>query len=184
MLTAKRLTVKALETEDYVVTAAVTDGGEELEADQSRRLFNLRAAINPGTRVAINSVNIAYNRIKNNLLGEISGRNAVFFEEEMDKLNRWAEDKRKSLKTTLKDYDDRIAELKKQARLAPNLPTKLEIQKKIRNLDRKRDDAWRQYDEGARAIERQKDVLIDRVEARLRQKIEEENLFTIQWKMI
>lgn len=102
----------------------------------------------------------------------------------MDKLNRWAEDKRKSLKSALKNYDDQIAFLKKQARMAPNLPEKLALQKKIRSLDKKRDNAWREYDEAAREIERQKDTLIDQIEARLGQEIEEETLFTIRWKLI
>jgi len=102
----------------------------------------------------------------------------------MDKLNRWAEDMRKSLKSTLKDYDNQIADLKKQARMAPNLPEKLALQKKIRSLDKKRDNAWREYDEAAREIERQKDTLIDQVEARLGQEIEEEELFTIRWRLI
>jgi hypothetical protein len=68
--------------------------------------------------------------------------------------------------------------------VAPNLPEKLAIQKKIRNLDKKRDEAWRQYDEGAREIERQKDTLIDHVEARLQQEIEEEDRFTVRWKLV
>lgn len=35
-----------------------------------------------------------------------------------------------------------------------------------------------------KVIERQKDTLIDQVEARLQQETEEENLFTILWKLI
>jgi len=125
-----------------------------------------------------------YKRLKNSIIDNISQRNAVFFEEEMDKLNHWAEDKCKSLKTTLKDYDDDIAELKKQARIAPNLPEKLEIQKNIRKLDKKRNEAWHEYDTAAGEIEKGKDSLIDQVEKRLQQKIKEESLFTIRWKLI
>lgn len=177
------MTVKALDTEDYIITTAVTDDGKELEAEQARRLFNLPANIIHGTRTSVEGVKGVYKRMKNKVIGEISERNAVFFEEEMDKLNRWAEDKRKSLKTTLKDFDDKITELKKQARQALNLPEKLEVQKKIRNIDKKRDAAWRQYDEESRDIERQKDDLIDKVEDRLQQEIEEETLFTIRWRL-
>lgn len=183
-ITARRMTVKALETEDYIITAGVTDDGQELDADQARRLFNLSARVQSHASMPQDGVQAAYDRFKNGILGDISERNAVFFEEEMEKLDRWAEDKRKSLKTTLKDYDDQIADHKKQARVAPNLPEKLAIQKKIRNLDKKRDEAWRQYDEGAREIERQKDTLIDHVEARLQQEIKEENLFTVRWKLV
>ncbi len=182
-ITAQRMTVKALETEDYIITAAVTDEGHELDPDQARRLFNLPARV-AQINVPKDGVQVVYDRLKNSVLGDISERNTVFFEEEMEKLDRWAEDKRKSLKGTLKDYDDQITDLKKQSRVAPNLPEKLTIQKKIRNLDKKRDEAWREYDEGARGIERQKDSLIDGVEARLQQEIEEENLFTVRWKLV
>jgi len=184
ILTAARMTVKALEAEDYIIVAAVTMDGHELDAEQARRLFSLSATVKPIGDVPDGGINLSYARQKNAILSDISERNAVFFEEEMDKLNRWAEDKRKSLKSTLKDYDDQIADLKKQARMAPNLPEKLALQKKIRSLDKKRDNAWREYDEAAREIERQKDTLIDQVEARLGQEIEEEELFTIQWRLI
>ncbi|NOZ86760.1 MAG: DEAD/DEAH box helicase family protein [Deltaproteobacteria bacterium] len=184
ILTAARMTVTALEAEDYIIVAAVTTDGHELDSEQARRLFNLKATVKPIDSVFCDAVKASYVRQKNAILSDISERNAVFFEEEMDKLNRWAEDKRKSLKSTLKDYDDQIADLKKQARMAPNLPEKLALQKKIRSLDKKRDNAWREYDEAAREIERQKDTLIDRIEARLDQEIEEETLFTIQWKLI
>jgi len=178
------MTVKALEAEDYIIVAAVTMDGHELDAEQARRLFSLQATAKSIGDVPDCDVNLSYVRQKNAILSDISERNAIFFEEEMDKLNRWAEDKRKSLKSTLKDYDDQIADLKKQARMAPNLPEKLALQKRIRSLDKKRDNAWREYDEAAREIERQKDALIDQVEARLGQEIEEEELFTIQWRLI
>jgi superfamily II DNA or RNA helicase len=184
ILTAVRMTVKALEAEDYIIVAAVTMDGHELDAEQARRLFSLQATAKSIGDVPDCDVNLSYVRQKNAILSDISERNAIFFEEEMDKLNRWAEDKRKSLKSTLKDYDDQIADLKKQARMAPNLPEKLALQKRIRSLDKKRDNAWREYDEAAREIERQKDALIDQVEARLGQEIEEEELFTIQWRLI
>ena len=184
ILTAARMTVKALEAEDYIIVAAVTMDGHELDAEQARRLFSLSATVKPTGDVPDGGVNLSYVRQKNAILSDISERNAVFFEEEMDKLNRWAEDKRKSLKSTLKDYDNQIADLKKQARMAPNLPEKLALQKKIRSLDKKRDNAWHRYNEAAREIERQKDTLIDQVEARLGQEIEEEELFTIKWRLI
>jgi lysyl-tRNA synthetase class I len=183
-LTANRLTIKALEVEDYIILAAVTDDGYELDAEQARRLFSLTASVSQGCAISAGDVEGVYNRLKNTILNDISERNAIFFEEEMDKLNRWAEDKRKSLKFTLKEYDDRLAELKKKARLAPNLPEKIELQKKIRNLDKKRDHAWKEYDAAAREIELLKDELIDRVEARLQQEIEEETLFTVRWRLI
>ena len=47
-----------------------------------------------------------------------------------------------------------------------------------------RDEAWREYDGAARDIEKQKDDLIDKVESRLQQELQEETLFTVRWKLI
>ena len=118
------------------------------------------------------------------ILDNIAVKNAEFFEEEMDKLDKWAEDKRNSLKLNLKEFDDQIKEYKRNARMAHNLPDKLAAQKKIRDLEKKRDAAWREYDIAGRKIEKQKDDLIDIVEQKLKQKVTIENLFTIQWKLV
>ena len=99
----------------------------------------------------------------------------------MEKLNGWAEDKRRSLKAELKDYDDQIAELKRQARTAPTLPEKLAVQKKLRDVDKKRDEAWRAYDAAARDVEQHKDELLDQVEEQLRQETASEDLFALRW---
>ena len=83
-------------------------------------------------------------RRKNGILAELASRQANWFEEEEDeKLNFWASDKRKGLKSELKDFDDQIAILKKETRLVANLPDKLVIQKTLRELDTKRDAAWK-----------------------------------------
>ena len=68
--------------------------------------------------------------------------------------------------------------------MAANLPDKLAIQKKLRDLDKKRDAAWKEYDEAAKTIEKQKDELLDTVEERLKQTVEEKTLFTIRWKIV
>ena len=123
VLSVNLLSVSALETEDYIISAAIADDGRELSEDSARRLFNLSAKVRKCDRISDDGVRVAYQRLKNKVVNDISERNAVFFEEEMDKLNRVGpRDRRKSLKTTLKDYDDEIADLKKQARMAPQPP--------------------------------------------------------------
>jgi predicted nucleic acid-binding Zn-ribbon protein len=92
-------------------------------------------------------------------------------------------DRRKGLKAELKEYDEQIAALKKEARCAGSLPDKLAMQKKLRDLDKKRDTAWKEYDEAAKQIERQKDRLLDTVEERLKQTVEESMIFSVRWEL-
>ena len=63
------------------------------------------------------------------------------------------------------------------------MPEKIELQKKVKTLDKKRDDAWREYYGAAKEIESRKDELIDAVEARLKQNIKETVLFEIEWEV-
>jgi len=184
ILAVKRLTVNALDSEDHILSIALTDNGNELEADQARRLFNLPADVRYSPSIPTPLIDLAYQRMKAELLSIISERSSVFFQEEMNKLDHWADDKRQSLKTTLDDYDSEITELKKQVRTALNFPEKLAIQRNLRTLEKKRDSAWREYDEAVRGIDRQKDDLIDQTQAKLKQNIEEQTLFTIRWKLI
>ena len=98
----------------------------------------------------------------------MSTRDCRYFETELDKMDKWAEDRRESLRVDLKDTEDRVKEFKKQARLASNLPEKLKLEKERRQLETKRDAAWRAYEQEAKVIEGKKDGLIDEIEKKLK----------------
>jgi len=183
-LLVKKLTVTAAEAEDYIILAAETDDGYRLDSEESRKLFYIPATVTTSHANLSLSPQEIYESEKAKIIAEIGQRDATFFEEEMDKLSRWADDKRKSLRLSLKEYDDQITQLKTDIRTSANLPEKLEIQKKIRKIEKKRDDAWREYDESSRKIEKEKDCLIDKVEAQLKQNVTEETLFTVRWKLV
>lgn len=185
-LTLANLTVESLDAEDYLLFSAVTDDGKLIDNEQSQRLFSLPGSCN-GAKVQIQhreKLNQQLEERKNGIVGEITAKNASFFDDEMEKLDKWADDKRSSLKINLKELDDEIKELKKQARQSANLPDKLALQKKVKGVEKKRDDAWREYDVAAKEIEVRKDDLIDEVESRLKQRIESKEQFTIRWQVI
>ena len=94
-----------------------------------------------------------------------------------------ADDKRAGPKADLKELDDQIKELKREVRQTGNLPDKLALQRKVKALEAKRDEAWRAYDDAAQEIEVQKDSLLDQVEERLGQEVSEEELFTIRFSV-
>jgi len=187
-LMVKFLTITSLESEDHVLLFGMTDDGKILEEEQCQRMFSVSADKSDshdqnGLNTAVPKMNSFYKERKQDILAQMSARDGRYFETELDKMDNWAEDKRKGLKAELKEYDDQIAVLKKEARLAANLPDKLAIQKKLRDIDKKRDTAWKEYDEAAKKIEKQKDELLDTVEERLMQTIEEKTLFTIRWSI-
>ena len=181
-MVAAKLSVSGSDAQDHVILAAVCDDGSEVPESAARRLFDLPAAVSPaGASIDASKAKRLAEKRKKRILGELSERQAKWFEEEMEKLDGWADDKRKGLKAELKDFDDSMAELKKQARTAPSLPEKLAVQKKLRDVGKKRDEAWKAYDAAAAEVERNKDLLLDRVEEQLKQTVGESVLFEVRW---
>lgn len=186
VLTLSLLTITGADRQDHLILCAVTDTGTFLSDEAVKRVFDLPCNVitSPEDIKSNEILQDEVERRRQAILSNLAEKKAQWFEEEIDKLNNWAEDKRRGLKEELKDYDDHINVLKKEAKLAANLPEKLAAQKKIRDLDAKRNTAWKEYDEAAKIIEQQKDSLLDNVEKQLRQTIEEKKIFTIEWRII
>lgn len=185
-LTCSRLAIQSLESEDALVLAGVTDAQEPLDETACRRLFDLSGKEN-GTKTVPTKVRSLLTEAiagrQAEFLAALAAKNGHWFDTEMDKLDRWADDRRAALKAELEELDQELKETKKSARMAPNLPEKLELQRKLRGLETKRDEAWRAYDTASRDIDRQKDALLDEISRRLEQKTECEPLFTIRWRL-
>lgn len=186
-LLCSRAALTAFETEDHLLFAGFTDSGDELDHAQCRRLFDLpgeeggSVSCDPGMRERCEGqVNAEIQRIAVRL----AEKNGVWFDAEMDKLDRWADDQRTSLKADLDDLDAKIKETKREARSAPNLPTKLDLQRQLRQFEAKRNEAWKEYDESSRNVEQKKDGLLDEISQKLNQKTEREELFLIRWQLV
>ena len=115
------------------------------------------------------------------ILEAVAARNSGWFDVEMDKLDRWAEDRRESLKAALDELDVKLRDLRKAARSAPNLPEKFEWQRDAKRMESKRDEAWRDYDHASREVEKRKDELLDEITRRMLTYVEINELFTVRF---
>jgi hypothetical protein len=181
-------TVTALETEDFLFLSGVSDDGTLVDAEQCRRFFSIGALEQPSSCPSVPELlraklEVSLQLQQNETAAKLTERNGAFFEIEMDKLDRWAEDHRKSLKSTLDELDLRIKEARKESRSAPNLPTKLELQRQVWQLEEKRNAAWREYDDAAQQVELRKDALLDEISQRLKQQTKQTELFLIRWHL-
>lgn len=186
-LACAHISLNALESEERLVLIGFTDEGVEMDETQCRRFFDLLGEQGTARDVppeVTKTVTEAFTRRRKALLEESGTRNGRWFDVEMDKLDRWAEDRRTSLRAELADLDEELGAAKKAARLAPTLPEKLERQRVARTLEGKRDEAWRAFDQASRDIDRQKDALLDDISHRLEQKLDEKPLFTLRWRLL
>ena len=187
ILEITKMTVNALETEDYIIISALCDDRTALDNEQARRLFNLSAHINncrPSDTDLEADCQAIFERNKHEIIEEISERNSNYFDEEMDKMEKWADDKKKSIDIQLRDLDIEIKKFKAEARKQSKLEKKLQIQRIIKKLEKKRSNMRQKLFEAQDEIDDQKDTLLDEVEAKMKQTIEEKSLFTIRWKLV
>jgi ERCC4-related helicase len=186
-LTCELLTISAFDSEDHILVAGASDSGKALTSEQCRRLFSLGAVeelLIPELPQSLQErLTAELAELKQNILTELELRNGSFFDAELDKLDRWGEDRRASLKIHLRDLEEEIRFCKRAARVAKNLPEKLELERKRRSLETKRDEAWKDYEAAASEIEKKKDSLIDEVEKKLSQNLNQQPLFKIRWRI-
>jgi len=187
-LQAKQITISSFENEDHIIFAAFDDEGNNLGEDQCQRLFSLSA--NPAeTTIGFSEVekercNEIYHTHQLGIIEENRKRNNNFFDEEVDKIEKWSEDVRNSIKFEIKELDKEIKTKKTEARKLLNLEQKVKEQRIIKDLEKKlAEKRFNQY-QNEDDIENRKDNLLDEVEKRLKQQTTEEQLFTIRWRIL
>lgn len=185
VLVAHKLSVRGADDQDHIILAAMTDDGVEIDPKTTKRLFELPATKKGSADLSVpDDVKKKVETESKIILDEMAARQSAWFDEEMEKLDNWAEDKRAGLKADLKELDEQIKSLKKEIRQTGNLPNKLALQRQARAQETKRDEAWRAYDAAAKEIEIQKDGFLDQVDERLGQSVSHEELFAIKFEIV
>jgi Helicase conserved C-terminal domain len=124
-----KMSVTALETEDHLLFAGLTDDGQLLDRDTCVKLLGVGAAVGkecqtPDSDVAAIEAQLIDER-KSYLDGAML-RNQRYFEAEMQKLDLWAEDLKENLEYEIKDIGRQIADAKRELHKIVDLPTKLQ----------------------------------------------------------
>ena len=186
-LIVKLISVAALgNREQHLLVAASTIDGVVLAEDDPEKLLRLPAKIQAagvGDTVDANLLAEVEAR-KSGLLREINQRNLGYFEQEVQKLDAWADDLKLGLEQDIKDVDREIKELRRTAATAPTLEEKLSWQRKQRELETKRGKLRRELFDRQDEVEAQRNGLIEQLEGQLQQQVEECTLFTVEWKLV
>ena len=110
--------------------------------------------------------------------------NQRLFNEERDKLERWADDKLLAAEEALKNTKARIAQLKRDARKAVTLQEQDGIQRELSELERKQRRQRQEIFEVEDEIIAKRDELIASLQQRLQEKTSHETLFSVRWQVI
>ena len=170
-----------------MITACVTDEGETIENEIAQRLFSIQAEeldsiyISDLEKENLNQILFGETQ---NVLSDNLNRNKDFFDNEMDKLDQWADDMKLSLDKEIKDLDAEIKLRKAEAKKMLQLEAKVKAQRAIKDLEKKRSEKRQHLYEAQDSIDERKENLLDDIEKRLNQKVNSTELFTVKWKIV
>jgi len=184
VLTLERLTISSFDTEEHNLFTAITDAGTALDQEQCEKLFHCRAAVMPLDDTVSNRNQRLTQEAERHAAATISRsleQNTRHFQEERDKLEKWAEDLIVAAEKELKDTKAKIKLLNRQARQATATTEQLELQKQIMELEKmQRRQRQRVFEVEDEIIEK-RDALITRLEKQMAQRTERKPLFSIRW---
>ncbi|WP_124980751.1 SNF2-related protein [Nonlabens xiamenensis] len=182
-----QLSILSFEEEDYLLTQILDKQQNKIDAEIAQKLFTLPAktanttAISDETDLLLRDL---FKAQKQEVLEDNMQRNAEFFDQEYDKLDKWADDMKISLEREIKDIDAEIKLRKAEARKTLDLKSKVKEQRAIKDLEKKRNEKRKHLFEAQDQIDDKKDDVLSNIEERLAQRIEEKELFTIKWELI
>jgi hypothetical protein len=188
-LTAERLIIDSFEREEYVLFSGFTEGGMALDQELAEKLFRLEGTSGPLDDDAMSSeiTSRLAQEVDRHALATLSRsleHNSKYFQQERERLDRWAEDMLLGVEKELADIKAQIKALEREARLAPTTDEQLAVQSKIRRLEREKRRQRQRIFEVEDDIKENRDAFISALEKRLSQRSTRETLFTVRWSVV
>ncbi len=187
-LSVDLLSIETAETIDHWAVAMITEQGEVIPSEVIEHIWSIPSSIEL-TDTVISTAFVEQLEQSKSVQIEQTSQQAKqealkLFDEQVDKLDTWAEDMKLGLEREIQDLSQTIRLMKNEARKTDTIEARLAAQREIKSnealLKRKRADLFAEHDR----IEEQKDQLMEQLEQLLSLRSEKQNLFTLRWRMI
>ncbi len=176
--------VNSLEETDHLLFTAMSDDGEILAQEQISKMMDLEAEVNADTDLRQEvGLTKAHKTLLKGLRAQLQEHDSRHLQQEVNKLNRWAEDRVLLLEKEIHDTKKRIKALTRDAGKTLEPLEQLSIQKKIRALEirqrKQRQQIFTQEDK----IQDARDKMITKISKRLDRSFKEKHIFTLRWTL-
>lgn len=175
------------EEENHLLFAAFTQDGEVMPQETATYLISLPMTFQSIDTQEVEQLKEEFETIltrsKTDIAAANSSRYAKYLDDEMDKLEYWAEDRKNSLDRNIHNLDVHIKQQKAEARRINNLEAKIALQHNIKKDEMELSQLRQQLYTTQDDISNQKEELLDKVQIKLKAMAKSEIIFTLQWKL-
>lgn len=165
----------------------MTSNGKSLDQETCQKLFHCVGAVAKPDDILLELEDRlkreAGRHAEATIASSLESNNRLF-NEERERLEKWAEDMIVAAEKELAETKAQIKAMRRQSRLATTLDEQNELQQKLRDLERKQRKQRQQIFEIEDEIAEKRDRLIDGLQRRMSQKTHSTHLFTIQWEVV
>lgn len=174
-------------SESYILAGGYVDGtGEWIDEELVNDLLALTA-----TSVGTEPVTIDESRFKEQLDAqraeyerEVQGRNARYYNQQEDILDRSIKDRRAEFEAKMREYRKKESDARKAARNTEDPMEQLRFKKEAAKWDRRADEAEDDYRLEKRRLRDEADEMLDLIAQALTGAQENEHLFSIRWRVV
>ena len=191
-LRLQKFSIESLERcEEYLLFAAFDNQGNHIPAEVVQKLMQLSAYerdFQQELKIAEPSnsdrqLDQILEAERNQIEKSVNERNLNFFEQEVDKLDSWADDLKEGLEQSIKELDKEIKQVRRDAKVSVTLEEKLALQKQQKVLESQRNKNRRELFDKQDEVDDRREALIEALEGKLNRKTQAETLFTLQWSV-
>ena len=186
-LILSQLSVSSLSEEQHTLFSAFTDAGRILSQEDAEKLF-----LNGGKECPLEQVDEAVKlRLQKDArqhakakLHDIDSKNLTYFKQEENRIYQWEHDMVDSIEVELSTVKRNILQAERDARNATSVQEKLDFERKVDELKRKKRRLRNELEDREDEISLQRRKMISDLEKRLIQSTENNDLFIIRWKTV
>ncbi len=183
----QKLIIESFDKQDYLLFSGFEENGGNIDMETCIKMFNCEGRVKHAGEIpqdAKAKLEADADRHVMAVIARNLEENNKHFMEERDKLEKWADDMVKSTEKELDDVKRQIKEQERKSRQAVTMDEQKQLQESIAALEKTKRTLRQRIFDVEDEIKGKRDALISALEARMKQKTRNENLFIIRWRVV
>lgn len=182
-----RITIDSFEHEEYVFFTGFLEDGTQLDEDTLAKMFRLSTAesqieaIDEHIRERLTADAIQYSK---KLIIESEEKNNKLLNDEIIRINKWAEDKIESVQLRVESMRNERKNLQKQSDIAESTFERRQFEEEISKLSKKIKMAWLELADAEDEIEEQRKNMIKKLRDQMMKSSSMSNVFIASFEIV
>jgi len=170
--------------DETLLMACVLEDGTIVDSESAMRLFRTQAVIASGPLPVFPlELDLQGERLRQEAIAAGQAKARAWLDQEIEKLDDWADDLKAGLDLQIKELDAKIKQLKRAKAFAVGLDDKLACEREYKSLEKERSSLRRRLFDAQDEIDAKRDEIIGAIEDRLKAHEEIETLFRIGFRV-